>query len=333
METAPAEIGRIARQVVVAGSVAPIRTVGVNSQMSGALLEVAVEEGRSVRAGQVLARLDDRELRAQLRAAQTSFTVAEASHERAQELHDKGYITLPEFEREQAAFEAARAQLDQLETRAGYATVRSPIDGLVVRKLAEAGDVVGVQARLFDVADVSVMVVRVSVSELDVVDLAPGDPAQVVLDAYADRTLQGRIRRIFPSADPATRLVPVEVALVDVGPTVARPGFLARVSFDLSPRDGTLLVPAAAIVKRPTGDGVFVVGDGTATLKSVITGVTYGGQVEIVDGLTPGERVVVAGANQLQDGATVRDVSGRNGEESGADSDSAVASSAGGGVT
>ncbi len=152
------------------------------------------------------------------------------------------------------------------------------------------------------------MVVRVPVSELDVVELETGATVDFTLDAYPDRRFAARIRRIFPAADPATRLVPVEVALGAEAADFARPGFLARVRFALSARQGARLVPASAVVGDAGAPAVFVVRDGRALRRTVETGLTSEGRVEIVAGLEPGEVVVVAGNNTLRDGVQVRDV-------------------------
>jgi membrane fusion protein (multidrug efflux system) len=214
---------------------------------------------------------------------------------------------VPEYERDRTAYEAARAQYDQLRTRVGYATVRAPISGVVTAKMVEAGDVVATNARLFDIADISVLVVRMGVSELDVVELREGDPVRVGLDAYPGRELRGRIRRIFPSGDPDTRLVPVEVQLDPTSGGIARPGFLARATFALSTHDGVLLVPQSAIVGAQGSEAVFVVdAESKVTRRTVETGLTSLGQVEIRTGLQEGEQVVTVGSNTLRDGMTVR---------------------------
>src|SRR5690606_37048933 len=189
----------------------PLRLIGVNAQIGGALTTVNVQEGDMVRQGAVLARVDDREIASQLAAAEAAFDVAEAAYERAEQLRERRVITLPEYERDRTAYAAARAQVEQLRTRAGYATVLAPATGVVTEKLVESGDVVGNQTRLFTIADVSQLVVRLGVSELDVVQLDNGDAVAITLDALPTRQLSGRIRRIFPVGDPTTRLVPVEV--------------------------------------------------------------------------------------------------------------------------
>ena len=306
VQTVPVTKGSIARSVTVSGVVEPLRTVAVNSQLAGAVLSVNVEEGTVVRAGDTLAELDGRELQAQLASAEASYQVAEAAFERAQQLRDRQIITLPEYEQQRTAHAAATATLDQLRTRIGYTHVVSPVDGVVTEKRVEAGDAVGTQTRLFSVAEVATLVVRVGVSELDVVELKEGDPVRVDLDAFPGRVVSGHIRRIFPVADPTTRLVPVEVALASEARMFVRPGFLARTSFALDARTGVLLVPQAALVGGSSSQAVFVVDQGRAVRRTVETGLTSEGSVEVVSGLSEGESVVTLGNNLLRDGAEVR---------------------------
>lgn len=322
--TVPVERGSIARPVTVAGVIEPIRSVAVNSQLSGALLAVHVEEGHEVRRGQVLARLDDRELRAQLAAAEAGFQVAQAAYERAEQLRERRVITIPEYERERTAYAAATAQLDQLRTRIAYALIGAPITGVVTEKRVEAGDVVAPQTRLFTLADVSVLVVKVGVSELDVVELREGDATSLALDAFPGRAFRGRIRRIFPSADPTTRLVPVEVALGGEEAQVARPGFLARVTFALGARENVVLVPASAVLAGQESQTVFVIEGEKAVRRVVRTGLTSAGRVEILSGLEAGEVVVTIGNHLLRDGMEVRVVSGNGAGSTGGAPDSAT---------
>ena len=303
---AVAELGTAARTVSASGAVEPLRTVAINSQLGGSVLAVNVEEGSRVSAGTVLARIDSRELSAQLAAAEAALEAATRAADRAQQLFDQQIVTAAEYERDMTAASAARATRDQLRTRIGYATVRSPIAGTVLAKNVERGDIVSANRELFTVADISTLVVRVPVSELDVTGLDVGDEVEVTLDALPGRRLAGRIRRIFPSADTLTRLVPVEVELRGAATRDVRPGFLARVTFSLDPRGNVLLVPASAVVDAAAGAAVFRVKDGTASRTSVRRGDNYQGRVEILSGLVPGDTIVIAGNTELRDGASVR---------------------------
>lgn len=306
VEVITASLGTAARTVTATGSVEPSRTVGVNSQVGGALLQVNVQEGSRVSEGAVLARIDSRELEAQLAAAEAQLELARRTAQRSDTLRAQEIVTVAEYERDQAALAAARATRDQLRLRVGYATIRAPATGVVLEKRVEAGDVVGAQTRLFTIGDVSPMVVRVPLSERDVTGLRTGDVVDVALDALPERTLGGQVRRIFPAADSITRLVPVEVALTGPGTQQARPGFMARVTFRLSPRTGVLLVPSSALLENPSGSALFVVEEGKASLRQVQRGITFQGSVEVVSGIAAGDSVVVVGNTQLRDGSTVR---------------------------
>lgn len=303
---ATVETGDIARSVSVSGVVEPLRTVSVSSQLSGTLLEVPAETGDRVAQGQLLARLDAREIEAQLRAAEASLELARTAADRARRLRERQVITQAELDAEVAALAAAEAQVDQLRTRVSYATIQSPIRGTVTARTVETGDVVGNQTPLFTLADLSVLVVRVGVSELDVVNVGVGEDVSVSLDAFPDRELTGEVRRIFPAADPQTRLVPVEVALQGRALELARPGFLARATFPVGALSDVLLIPAGALTSGTGNPSVFVLQDGVARRRSVRTGLSSQGMVQVVDGLSAGETVVTRGVSNLRDGAAVR---------------------------
>lgn len=309
---APVERRTLARSVVLSAPVEPLRRIGVNSQSTGTVLEVAVQEGDRVRTGDLMARLDTREVEAQLERARATLANAETAFRRASEMRGSQIITEAEFEQARAAHGTAKSDVTLWETRLGFGRIRAPGAGVVTAKLVESGSAVSTNQRMFELADESVLVVRVQVSELDVVHLAGGTPVTVTLDAYPDRPLSGRIRRIFPSADPQSRLVPVEVAL---GPAPAgvqvRPGFLARIRLDLDAITDALAVPAPAVGSAAEGAFVYAVAGDTLERRLVQTGVTTDGWVQLLGGVAEGDAVVVSGHTNLRPGGQVR-VAGRD---------------------
>lgn len=306
IEVAAVTRGSLAREATVAGVLAPVRSVGVNAQLGGALLSMRVEEGDVVREGQVLAEIDSRELRAQLRSAEASLALARSTAERSATLFKDRVVTAAENERDQAALASAQATVDALRTRLGYALVRAPIAGVITEKRSEAGDVIGAQSRLFTVADVSPLVVRVQVSELDITGISVGQIADVSVDALGGTVFKGTVRRIFPAADSVTRMVPVEVELGGGAARQLRPGYLARVTVKLGERAGVVLAPASAVIgSRDTRAVYLKIGD-KVERRPVRIGQVSGTVVEILEGLQPGDTVVTVGADQLRDGATVR---------------------------
>ena len=297
--------GSMAREITIAGVLEPLRTVGVNAQLPGALTAVNVEEGDVVRAGQVLAEVDAREIAAQVRSAEAALELARSTAARSESLWRDRIIIAAEYERDQAALVAAQATLDQLRTRLGYSRVRAPMAGVITEKRVETGDVVQGQTRLFAIADVSTLVLRVQVSELDVAGVAEGRPVDVTVDAAGGARFRGTVRRVFPAADTTSRMVPVEVALPGRDRRL-KPGFMARAAFQLGERTGILLVPARAVVGTTDARAVFVVRDGTAERRPVQLGQTSAGRTEVLEGLAVGDSVVTAGVDQVRDGGRVR---------------------------
>jgi membrane fusion protein, multidrug efflux system len=297
----------LARSVVVTGPVEPVRTIGVNSLLAGTVLAVHAQEGDRVRQGELLAELDARETRAQFERAQAVLANAQTVFERNEQLAATKIITDAEFEQSRSSYEVAKSDAEVWRTRLAFTRITAPSAGVVTVKLVEAGSAVSVNQRCFDLADVSLLVVRVQVSELDVVYVRPGAAAAVTLDAYPDAPIEGRVRRVFPSADATSRLVPVEVALGALPNGVAaRPGFLARVTFQLDRRLGALVVPAAAVGVGEEGQFVYVVDADSLVRKPVTLGLSVEGMVEVRNGLAAGERVVTSGHTNLRPGARVR---------------------------
>jgi RND family efflux transporter MFP subunit len=297
----------LARSVTVTGTIEPVRTIGVNSLLAGTVLELHAQEGDRVRGGQILAELDARETRAQSARAQAVLANAQTVFERNEQLAATKIITDAEFEQSRSAYEVAKSDAELWRTRVEFSRITAPSAGVVTAKHVEAGTAVSPNQRVFDLADMSLLVVRVQISELDVVHVQRGAAVEVALDAYPVAPISGRVRRIFPSADAQSRLVPVEVALGDFPAGVeARPGFLARATFRMEQRRGALVVPAAAIGVGEEGQFVYVVDGDSLVRRPVTLGITVEGLVEIERGLTAGERVVTSGHTNLRPGTRVR---------------------------
>ena len=306
VEISIAALTPIARTTTITGILAPIRTVGVTSILAGTLLSVRAEEGTRVRAGAVLAELDTRELSAQVRSAEATLALAGGNFERSKVLLAEKVITSAEFERDRAAFASAESNAEQLRTRLGFARITAPISGVVASKTVEAGDVISGQRQLFTIADVSTLVTRLAVSELNVVALTVGATVPVTVDAMPGEAIEGRIRRIFPAADAATRLVPVEVAISGDALPGLKPGFSVRAKLALDEARQGITVPSRALQGGASSRYLFVVSGNKAQRRGVRAGDDIDGLSEIFSGVEEGDTVVVAGSALLRDGATVR---------------------------
>ena len=309
-QTSPVEIAVVARTSMartstVTGQLAPVRAVGVNSQIAGALLTVNVEEGSRVAKGELMAEIDPRELTAQVRAAEAALAFAKSTAERSTTLYEAKVITVVEFERDRTALASAEASLAQLKTRLDFTKVLSPLDGVVTQRFVRDGDIVGAQAALFTVADVSTLVTLLPVSELEVPMLRTGATVPVLVDAL-QATVNGRIRRIFPAADSLNRLVPVEVAIPGNAIAGLRPGYTVRATLRLDERQNVLMIPSRAVVGAQGSQSVYVIKNGRAERRRVRVGTDIDGRTEVVEGVAMGDSVITTGNALLRDGAQVR---------------------------
>ncbi len=295
----------LARNSTVTGQLSAVRAIGVNSQIGGALLSVLVEEGTKVSKGELLAEIDPRELTAQVRAAEAALAFAKSTADRSATLFEQKVITVAEFERDRTALTAAEASLAQLRTRLDFTRVLSPLDGVVTQRFVRDGDIVGAQAPLFTVADVSTLVTLLPVSELEVPMLRTGATVPVHIDALR-QDVTGRIRRIFPAADSVNRLVPVEVAIPGNAIAGLRPGYTVRATLRLDERQGVLMIPSRAVVGAQGSQSVYVVNNGRAERRRVRVGEDLDGRTEVIEGLAFGDSVITTGNALLRDGAAVR---------------------------
>lgn len=299
------------------GSIEPLRRVSPGTKILGRLDRVTVTEGDRVAAGALLAQLEDRDLQAAVGQADASVRMAEAQLENAraqrarmEELHGRGSVTDKNLEDAVAAFRVATAALDQAKANVAaaqvalsYAEIASPIGGWVVAKHVEAGDMATPGTPLFTIEDLSKVKVHVQVPEADVVGLEVGAAARVTV---LERDYLATIDRIVPAGDPASRTFSVKL-LLDNADGLLKSGMYVRSSFARGERR-LLRVDDADLVERGQLKGLFVTGnDGRLSLRWVKTGRSEDGRTEILSGLEPGERYVVAPAPDLRDGVAIRE--------------------------
>ncbi len=306
VEVAPRDLSRV---IQISAPVEPLRQVQLATRTDGILTEVLVEEGDTVLPGQVLARIDVREQQAELLRARAQLAEREATFERYERLIGSDYIDQASFEAARANLAVARAEVEIWKTRVEFGTVRSNIEGVVVARRVEPGESVARLAPLFLLASLHPQVLRLGVSELDVTSIGVGQTVVIQVDALAAvGPLEGRVRRVFPAAEVDSRLVTVEVELLDAAALGVRPGFLARAELVVDRRAGVLAVPVGSLARTPEGAHYVMVinGDNRLERRAVEPGVSRGVWREILAGLAPGERIVASNPLELNEGSAVR---------------------------
>lgn len=302
---APRDLSRV---VTVSNAVEPMRIIRLAARTEGVLNEVLVEEGDPVQTGQRLASIDVREQEAELARARARLNERQATFERFEQLRERNYVDLASYEAARAELKVAETDVALWQTRVEFGTVRSSIDGTVVGRYIEPGEAIARHAALLSIADLSSLVVRLGVSELDVGNLRIGDAVVVHIDAVGDRNpVAGVIRRIFPAAEADSRLITVEVGLPQAREHGVRPGFLARARLLVEQRENALAVPAGSVAES---DGEFFVmvvnGDDRLERRVIEPGLIRGSWREVLSGLQEGERVVSANPLEMSAGERVR---------------------------
>jgi membrane fusion protein (multidrug efflux system) len=309
----------------------PLVQADLGAKTLGYLDTVLVDRGDLVKKGQLLAFVRPSDLPDKLAASKSSYAQAQASaalaranFERAQKLAPRGVVSQAELQQAttqaaaaEAAAEAARSQMGALGTQLGESRIESPLDGVVISRRVDPGALVGpATGPILTVARTDQMRVFLAVNEREATQLAVGKPARVEVDALPDKSFEGQVVRLSPGFDATTRTLEAEIHL-DNREGLLRPGMYGRAAVLIETHKDAIVVPVTAVQISNEHAFVFVVGDdGKAHRKPVKLGVDGGDWLEVREGLSAGDPVVVLGIDALAEGAQVR-VAGAGGPDAG----------------
>jgi len=308
VEAIVAERSVLGIERVRTGTLRARREVEIHNQEEGEIIQLPFFEGDRVKKGDVVVRLDDKLLRAQLSRARATRQQAEQDLQRIRNLFKKKLVSDEELSRSETAVEVAKSDEEVLATRLSYTRIVSPINGIVSARLSEPGNIAERYTHILTISDPTSLVTEVTLSELLISQLSVNYPAEVSIDALGDKTFNGKVSRIFPNLDPVTRRGTVEVELHPV-PQGARPGQLCRVKLKTLAAD-RLMLPFSALRRDQIGEYVFVIDEeGKAKRAAVVGGLRIGEQVEVIKGITEGQQVITKGFLDLTPGKKVKVVS------------------------
>jgi membrane fusion protein, multidrug efflux system len=276
----------------------------VVAKVSGQVVEILVEEGDRVEAGQLLARLDGDRHRLEMERALANVRKLEQEYERNVKLFERGLVSSGAFEDLKYELEALRAVYRLAQLEYAYTRIRAPIAGVVAHRHIRIGNTISVNDPVFQVTELNPLIAYIHIPEREFRRLEPGQAAELSVDALPGQRFQAKVQRISPVVDPATGTFKVTIEVPDQGGQL-KPGMFARLNIVWDTRRDALLIPRVAIVDDDTAESVFVVVDGKAERRPVRTGYARGSRIEIIDGLAGDEEVVVIGQAGLRDGATV----------------------------
>jgi len=304
---APVIQDSISQPVTATGVVALRDEVALSFKIGGVVAQVLPREGQAVRAGELLATLDLREIDAQVTKARSATAKADRDLARATRLYADSVVTRQQFDDATTAAEVARADLQTATVNQQYARIVAPSSGVILRRSAESGELVGPGAPVLTLGSrTSGTILRASLPDRDVVRVKLGDRATVRVDARADRALHGVVRQIAAAADPRTGTYLVEIALDSPDGLIA--GMIGRVEIASRGIEQMHVVPVEALLEAD-GDHatLYALGpDGRAKRVPVEIAFIRGDQATVRGGLAGVTRVVTDGAPYLNDGAAVR---------------------------
>jgi RND family efflux transporter MFP subunit len=305
--------------LTASGYVVAQRKAAVASKGTGRLVYLGVVEGDRVKKNQIIARLEDSDMRASLDQAKANLRINEAdlkdaqqSLKRQKDLLVKGLATQADYDAAEARqlrvvanIEMAKAMVDGAEVALENTLIRAPFDGTVLTKNADIGEMVvpmaasvGSKSAVVTIADMTSLQVEADVSESNIEHIAPEQPCEITLDAYPEIRYQGFVAKIVPTADRSKATVMVKVAFRNYDSRVL-PEMGAKVLFLTKQTEKSemqekpfLSVPSTAVAERDGKKIVYCVNDNVATPVVVVVGRRLGSSTEIVSGLTPGEKVI-----------------------------------------
>ncbi len=319
---------RFERRVYGIGSIRPAEAVDIRPEIPARVRDVAFKEGASVEEGQVLYRLDDEQIASRLRAVKARLTDARSQLEYAQSqadrltrLRQENAATADEYDQAVTALETARATVDRLQAevqlqteKLADATIRAPLEGRIARTRVDEGDYVQPGTLMTELVSTFSREAAFAVPGLRARHIRLGQTVKVRTDVTGQDVFEAVVTYIAPQIDPQTRSLAVKAVLKDVQNP---PRFGASVSAEIvvDRREDRPYVPERALVATRDGYGVYVVGpEKTAERRKVQIGIRRAGIVEIADGLSVGQTVIVAGQEKLSAGRAVRIVEAEDGD-------------------
>ncbi len=268
-------------------------------QAGGRITKINVEIGDFVKEGQILAEID----KAQLQQAQLSLKNQEVELARLKSLYEAGGLSKSDLDAIELQYNVTKTQVENLLENT---VLRSPINGVVTARNYDVGDMCSMSAPIFTVEQIIPVKLLVGISESDYSKVKKGDSVEIKADAVPDKTFYGKISRIYPTIDPATRTFTVEVVVQNNYRTL-RPGMFVRATVNFG-TNNNVVIPDVAVVKQQ-GSGerfVYVLNqDGTVTYQKVVLGVRMGAEYEVLEGLEDGATIVIGGQIRLKDGIKV----------------------------
>ena len=289
----------VPQEAVYTSTVQAYAKNNIAPQMAGRITKINVEIGDFVKEGQILAEID----KAQLLQAQLQLQNQEVELQRLKSLYEAGGLSQSDYDAIQMQYNVLKTQVENLIENT---TLRSPINGVVTARNYDVGDMYAMSMPIFTVEQIVPVKLLVGISESDYSKVKKGDSVQITADAIPGKTFYGKVNRIYPTVDPATRTFTVEVK-VDNNYKTLRPGMFVRATINFGVNNNVVIPDVAVVKQQGSGERfVYVLNeDNTVTYQKVVLGRRMGTEYEVLEGISNGAKVVTGGQIRLKDGIKV----------------------------
>ena len=333
VEMAQVKRADMSTEITVVGNLVGAATIEAVPKVAGRLEAVSVRLGDRVSRGQLIAKVEDREIQEQVKQAQASYDVsaatirqreadlklAQTNLDRSRNLYERQLIPKQTFDDTDARYQAALAQLDlaraqfaqaqarldELKINLSNTAITSPVSGFIGKRVLDPGAWVTPNSSFISVVDISVVRLVANIVEKDVRRITEGLPANVEVDAYPGEKFGGKVAHMSPVLDPATRTGQIEVEISNPSFRL-KPGMYAKVAFTVDKKEQALVIPTAALVDLGGNRGVFTPGateqGQVANFKKIDVGIVNQTLAEVTSGLAEGDSIVTTGAAALREG-------------------------------
>ncbi len=286
------------------GMIRAIHELAFVSETAGRVVYIYADEGNKVQKGQVLIQLDNETLSADYRSNEATYQALKKDYERFQKANAQGGITDQQLDNIRTQLVAAESRYISSRRRLADSSVKSPISGTIIRRYVEVGSYINPGTKLFDIIDDSQLKVMSYVTEHERTSIQTGQTVQITSELYPDRTFTGTISFVGEKADGSLNF-PIEV-VINGDKEGLKSGMMATLWLGEASTKSGILVPRSAISGSVKNSDVYVINNGIAHKKPVITGRLIGEKIEILGGIQAGDSIAVAGLINLADGAEVK---------------------------
>jgi membrane fusion protein (multidrug efflux system) len=297
------------------GSIVAVQGVTVTPEIAGTVRDIAFESGAVISKGELLIKLDASSEEAQLRAMEAQLDLARLNLDRERKLRQENMVSQSELDAAESTMKQTQANADNVRTVIEKKTIRAPFSGQVGIRQVNLGQYLDAGKPIVWMQTVTPVYADFTLPQQNLAQLSNGMPARLLIDAYPDRTFEGKLTAINPGLDQITRSISLR-ATFDNPDQLLHPGMFARVQVLLPEKSDVLVIPALSVLRAPSGDSVFVIeqaastnNTGKAGLKVrqqlVRVGIERGDFVSVQTGLKAGEKIVSAGQFKLRTGMSV----------------------------